>query len=184
MTWQEVADGNNAVIHQTVEWGSILAAGTKGAEDSGDSPLWDQAPDMGGLPAKQRSALAAVLEGFTSTPDDCWFGVWEGNSFHGVLPDGPRLHLPQRSMLLFHGPVHAALNQFQGEGPNIWWPRDRAWCVATEVDLMSTYVGVSTDASMAILANPALEVVGARQGQRVTWDSDTINPLPEHPYRD
>ncbi len=25
--------------------------------------------------------------------------------------------------------------------PNLWWPEDRAWFVATEIDLAWTYVG-------------------------------------------
>ena len=25
--------------------------------------------------------------------------------------------------------------------PNLWWPDDRTWCVASDIDLASTYVG-------------------------------------------
>ncbi|WP_139277699.1 hypothetical protein [Rhodococcus marinonascens] len=74
------------------------------------------------------------------------------------------------------------MNTFQGHGPNMWWPADRAWCVATDIDLMSTYVGASTEASIAVAAEATLEVVGASKDQRVTWDSDTTNPLPDRPY--
>lgn len=50
-----------------------------------------------------RTALA-VLARFTSTPDDCWFAVWEGCSSSLELPAGlPLLALPNRAYGLLHG---------------------------------------------------------------------------------
>jgi hypothetical protein len=46
--------------------------------------------------------------------------------------------------------------------PQLWWPNDRAWCVATGIDLDSTYVGASRQGVARLLAKPALEVVPAR----------------------
>jgi hypothetical protein len=43
------------------------------------------------------------------------------------------------------------------DGPNLWWPNDRAWFVATEIDLVSTYVGGSADLVRAIVASPEIE---------------------------
>ena len=41
--------------------------------------------------------------------------------------------------------------------PNLWWPDDRAWCVATEIDLAWTYVGGSAALISDVLASPRLE---------------------------
>ena len=37
------------------------------------------------------------------------------------------------------------------QSANLWWPEDRAWCVGTEIDLMTTYVGGTREAVTAIL---------------------------------
>ncbi|MFL6141792.1 MAG: hypothetical protein ACJ72N_07985 [Labedaea sp.] len=62
--------------------------------------------------------------------------------------------------------------------PNLWWPDDRAWCVATEIDLTSTYVGGGIEAIGAILADPRLEALPAHADHPITWDSDVINRRP------
>ena len=43
---------------------------------------------------------------------------------------------------------------FWGHSPNIWWPEDHAWCVATDIDLFDTYVGGSRECIKAILSDP------------------------------
>ena len=40
--------------------------------------------------------------------------------------------------------------------PSIWWPDDRAWCVATEVDGYDSYVGGSKDCVDAVLRSDLL----------------------------
>jgi hypothetical protein len=37
------------------------------------------------------------------------------------------------------------------QGPNLWWPVDRAWCVASEIDLPWTFVGGSTKLIDAVI---------------------------------
>ncbi len=44
-----------------------------------------------------------------------------------------------------------------GHSPNLWWPDDRAWCVATEIDLAWTYVGGPARLVNDVLTNPHLE---------------------------
>lgn len=41
--------------------------------------------------------------------------------------------------------------------PNLWWPDDRARCVATELDLAWTYLGGPATLISDALANPRLE---------------------------
>jgi hypothetical protein len=45
---------------------------------------------------------------------------------------------------------------------SLWWPHDRAWLVATEIDGYLTYVGGSRGAIDAILVDPTLDAVAVR----------------------
>ena len=91
----------------------------------------------------------------------------------GNLPDRKRVRLPHRDYLLFRGPVSRA--QGWEDGPNLWWPDDHAWCVASEIDLPYTYVGGPEALIDAILAHPAIEALPATIGDGITYDSDRIN---------
>jgi hypothetical protein len=68
-----------------------------------------------------------------------------------------------------------AFDFFGRQSPNIWWPDDQARCVATEIDFAWTYVGGSTAAIEAVLADPRLEALPARATHRFTHDSDLLN---------
>lgn len=94
----------------------------------------------------------------------------------------PRVRLPHRDNFLVHGTVRDAVRTLGWCGPNLWWPQDRAWFVATDIDLMSTYIGSSTDCALALAVHPTLEVIDTSNLRTVTWDSDEINPLPPRPY--
>jgi hypothetical protein len=47
---------------------------------------------------------------------------------------------------------------------------------------MATYVGASAHCIAAIVNSDALEALPVNSDQRVTWDTDTVNPLPDPPY--
>jgi hypothetical protein len=78
-----------------------------------------------------------------------------------------------RSYLLFTGTVADAVGW--EDGPNIWWPEDRAWCVASEIDHPYSYVGGSGELIEELLADPELEALPAQTDDPVTYDSDKIN---------
>jgi hypothetical protein len=84
-----------------------------------------------------------------------------------------RVRLPGRDYLLFTGSV----TQGEGweDGPNIWWPDDRSWLVASEIDFPYTYVGGSNQLIEEILAHPLLEALPATIDQGITADSDAVN---------
>jgi hypothetical protein len=128
-------------------------------EPSGAEPWPGQVPQVGTLDLADAEALAAVLGRHTSTPDRCWFCIWEGWG-SVFLEDGPRVELPGRNYALFAGPLAALPSLIEaqdGHSPNLWWPDDRAWCVATEIDLAWTYVGGPARLISGTLANPGLE---------------------------
>jgi hypothetical protein len=51
----------------------------------------------------------------------------------------------------------------------LFWPTDRSWCVATEVDFDSTLVGGDADLIAAILAEPDLETWAVEPDDDLAW---------------
>lgn len=178
VTWAEVATANRTVAHPVMEWGSLTGS-MDFFEDADQSPLWDQAPARGHLPAGVAEALTEVLRQHTVTPDDVFFGVWSGGVIAG---DAPLLVLPGREHWLLRGPIDLAAANMAEEpseqSASLWWPADRAWFVTTDIDLVTTFVGGSARCIDDLLARPALEAARVPADQRFTWDADTVNPLP------
>jgi hypothetical protein len=101
-------------------------------------------------------------------------------------PEGrksPRLRLPEREYLLFGGPLAAAAEMgwrpsdgsFDPQSPNLFWPDDQAWCVATEIDLDSTYLGGSAALVADLLADARLESLPVEPTDSTWATSDDIN---------
>lgn len=92
-----------------------------------------------------------------------------------VLGGYPRVHGPEplgRTYLLYQGPVSAAAafcveSWLWKQTPNLWWPADRKWCVATEIDLCSTYIGGSRQLIEAVLGDQRLEALPAQPGDPI-----------------
>lgn len=135
-----------------------LVAGSRG---------WGR-PGDGGLDARETEALARVLSRFTDTPGQAYFCMWEGFGLPETRAweDRPaRVRAPNRAYHLLTGPVSAAPvlpAPVEWRCASLWWPRDRAWLVATEIDGYLTYVGASRAAIDALAADPALDVAPAR----------------------
>jgi hypothetical protein len=186
--WRDVATANGRVAHAAMQWPSVTGLHPFGEED-GQPGLWDGEPAEGSLPAETAAALAAVLAGHTSAADQCWFAVWDG---YGTLAlsgaEPPAFTVPgDRRLLLLTGPLSSAAASlcappFQ-QSPNLWWPADQAWCVGTDIDFMSSYVGGTRECVAAILRQPALEALAACPSDAVTWSSDPHNPVPARPPR-
>ena len=120
----------------------------------------------------------------------------EPPAFAPEIMSGPRVRLPERDYILLSGPLETAAkigewedaaftaanpdldlpaNSAEYQPPNLFWPDDRAWCVASEIDLYSTYVG-GTEALIAeLLGDPRLEAFRVRADDPVDESSDTIN---------
>lgn len=75
------------------------------------------------------------------------------------------MQLPAREYLLLTGPVEAAADTGEiagnGQMPNLWWPADHAWCVASEIDLSSTYIGGSRALVERLCADKCIEALEA-----------------------
>ena len=130
------------------------------------------APDAGSVdwwPAYRElfASVASVGARHTSTPGTAWFGVWEGHGFIGELAGVTRFDRDLRNYHLASGPV-SAVTELREPGPrgdwlrpDLFWPDDRRWFVATDVDFWSLYVGGDADftAELAERVPTATEVV-------------------------
>lgn len=65
------------------------------------------------------------------------------------------------------------------EAPNLIWPADRSWLVASEVDFDSTLVGGSIKLIEAIVESPELEAYQIRPTDSLAADADRVNVARE-----
>lgn len=193
--WSEVAASNGRTVHPQMQFHAI-ATPLPGRATA--QPDW-YGPRCGTLGAGQVRALIPLLARHTSTPGHGWFCLWEGYGYftpgaiaplistfwpagepHELPPPLPlpippkaRVRMPQRDYMLFTGSVAQAEGWL--EGPNLWWPDDRAWCVASEIDFPYTYVAGSEALVAEVLANPGLEALPATIRDGIRADSDNLN---------
>ena len=186
VNWHQIARANRKTAHPQMQFTRLIGYASRyvvGYRDT-QPDLFDEAPEVGTLPPDAAASLARILARHTTTADHCWFAVWHG---HGNLDQAfhnqPTFQLPKREYHLAHGPLAAAaqsLATYPGRhlSANLWWPDDHAWCVATEIDFDSTYVGASEACIEELVANSELEVMPVDVTAGVTADSDTLNPAP------
>jgi hypothetical protein len=172
LSWHEVSASLGVPFETNTDWESIDGFGS---------------PQEGALEDAQLAALLPLLTSHTRTPDTCWFAVWEGRTDldrgvdmstwpHTQPPPGfdldgrPQLQLPCRSYYVVRGAVRAAAHVSAtdvfnetapdgGEGVDLWWPDDRSWFVATDIDFSLTYVCGSDALIEAILEDSRLEAI-------------------------
>jgi hypothetical protein len=186
--WTEVAAWSGMPLRREAQFHSIALPPVR---PQADAPWSGQGPEEGSLYLPDAEVLAGLAREWTATPGQCWFCLWDGYDWTGSLlarpgepavrvPDpipaafrnGPRAGLPNRDYLVYAGPVEAvtAVAPLSGLGqtPNLWWPADRAWCVATEIDLPWTYVGGPADLIERILGDERIEALAAEPGDSLT----------------
>lgn len=157
----------------------------------------------GHLPGDHLRRLLVLLRRHTNTPDDCFFALWDGfGDIHGspavgflhtgvgkgpdVPPafppeflNGPRVEIPNRSYLLFRGPLEdagrwGAADVAPGRprpinSPNLMWPFDRSWFVASEIDNPWTGVAGSSGLLEELMSDTVL-------------DAELVDPTSKVPY--
>jgi hypothetical protein len=178
ITWAEVAESTGRVVHPEMQWAALV-----GAEyyEPGRADCWDRAPATGTLPPEVARPLVANLSQQTKSPQGCWFAIWDGwGDLSTEIARAPAFDLPHRRYHLLAGPIEAAIEpQPQSQrSASIWWPSDRTWCVATEIDLDSSYVGGSFACIDQILASGSFEAFKMGPTNGITIASDAINPQP------
>jgi hypothetical protein len=184
VSWAHIAAANRRRAHGGMQLGAIT--GSERHEGEGQPGVFDDPPATGTLPPEVLGPLASALTACTTTPERCWFAVWEGYAgLSAGVRAAPTFTLPGRTHHLLTGPVAAVgdlARAVTGEGwfqsPSLWWPEDRAWCVATDVDLKSTYIGGSVSAVRHVEALPGVEAWEVAPDRGIDWLSDRLNPPP------
>jgi hypothetical protein len=183
VSWAQIADANHKIAHPQMQYNRLMGYASRYSPGYRDTQpgVIDEAPAVGMLPPDVATPLARTLDRHTTYTDDCWFAVWEGwGGLDEAFSGQPTFPLPARNYHLARGPLAAAAQSVGGGlrriSCNLWWPDDHAWCVATEIDLDSTYIGASEACIEELLANPDLEPVPLNLTAGITADSDALNP--------
>jgi hypothetical protein len=158
--WAEIAAANHKRAHVGMQFQVLI-----GSDDSYNFPsqpgVFEAPPEVGSLPRNLIDLLVPVLTRHTATPQACWFAVWEG--WGGIRKDvasAPKFDVPARSYHLLAGPIEAAtesVNEHFEQSASLWWPDDHAWCVATEIDFNTTYLGCDQSCCRELLRLPGVE---------------------------
>ncbi|MFB7508845.1 hypothetical protein [Streptomyces broussonetiae] len=148
--WSAVAAARGTRVVPGSRWYEVagLDSGYHSVTEYGLPGVRDEHPAEGPTPPDVARALVPVLTRHTTTPDRCWFGLWDG---YGRRDFGhvPAFETPGRKEVLLGGALPdvlspTSLDEF-AELPDLWWPADRAWILGGDVDLTSTYVGGSAE---------------------------------------
>ena len=164
-SWQAVAEqlgyASVPAFDVTREMESIPSAQAAGY---GSSP--------GELDIDTATTLVELLAVATATPDDAFVAVWEGwgDVPPQRFPGAAHLDTQGRGHFLLRGPLTGALHTVSvtgGDRPasGLWWPADRSWFVATEIDFEWTFVAGERTLIDRLLADDRLE------GARTTFDA-------------
>ncbi len=173
--WATIAEWTGAVVHPLMQIGKVTRTPFPYKVE------WGEAPDFGSLPFEECLALVELLKDFTATAGKCYLGYWDG--FGGFTADkyqdAPRIKAQNREYVLFHSAIEdipTFVYDHPRQSPNLWWPEDRAWCVATDIDLYDTFVGGSESCIERILCSSELEALQVTIDVRVDCGADIINP--------
>jgi hypothetical protein len=147
---------------------------------SSEPPWHGQGPSEGSPYVGDVDALVDNLADYTAGSERCFFCMWVGylgGSIAVFTPLGapplslPRQDPPQHMVALPHreyGLIEAPLSLATSldslsdglhKTANLWWPEDRAWCVASEIDHRWTYVGGSSELIAQILSDKRIETL-------------------------
>ncbi len=110
-----------------------------------------------------------ALLSLTTTPDEGYFCVWDSGV--SEVPAEKQQHalvdIPHRRSFLIEGSLRELHNWHRDLGlnaydrPSFIWPRDRAWCIAADVDSHWAGVGGSGEAITSLERHPSLHCVRA-----------------------
>ncbi len=197
--WSEVARWSGVALRPDAQFHTVALPEV---HPKAPAPWRSQGPAHGRLFLPDAEVLAEILRHHTTTPEECYFGLWDGYGFVGVpvvpvgsppagqLPDpvppaarqGQRLHLPERDYLCYSGPVEsitAPSGLRRDQTASLAWPADRAWFVASEIDLPWTYVGGTAALIDALCSDQRLEVLPASPTDPLSRIEERIDHLVE-----
>jgi len=203
VTWAEVAEALGRTAHRQMQWHKLVGSNDPPEMTGSEWPGGN--PRTGELDELSLAALCHVLQAHTLDRERCFFGlstIYGG--VEDAYPDAVQLRWWNRDFVVFSGPLAAADQvgyesglgfvaigravcsdeppppppdpvHWFAQAPNLIWPADHSWYVASEYDLDSTLVGGSRDLIDAILAAPDLETWEVERSDSLQADADKIN---------
>lgn len=181
--WTALAAQSGRVAHPLMQFDNIVAPNSGGKESTGL-----EFPDEGSLPTELAIPLTEVLESYTGSAP-VYYAVWVGfGCLDRVVRSSATFDIPGRRMYLMNAPLEAMKSSLCAKATNVStvfhqsanlvWSANRAWCLASEIDLNSSYLGGSRELIRSVLNQPDLEVLNVTAEDEITALSDRINPRP------
>ena len=178
----------NWLVGQDLPWYQLTASGPIGfpayarlrfipdptyegqRENDAESPADALTPTDDGYLTEndQFKIVAEILSPYTSTPDDCFFCLWDGWGWDAVGDDLSMVKIPNRDYWLFRGALTDLGNWGSAvkterhetvQNPAFMWPADHAWCVTGDVDPHFAVIAGPAEAIDLIIADPRLDAV-------------------------
>ena len=182
LRWEELAETRGTVAHPLMQWASVLAGYR--------NPVWNEPgwhyedPLVGALPAGTLAEVSRVLACHTRTPGQCFAGLWDG---YGWVAGSGQLQLPLRDYVVFAGDLAVFGEQgWQGrtgwdpiQSPNLLWPADAAWFLASEIDFDSTIIGGPAELIRDLQQAAGLEAMEVPPDGDLTHLGDELNETPD-----
>lgn len=169
--WADAARAAGGIAHADMQWESLTGSvpPRRQAWTFGPPRVNEVADDL-------IMSIAEALASYTQQPDSCFFAVWEGNTAIADLANSyPLSGIGGLNYLLLHGSLSRAADTLRGLRPNLWWPADRTWCVATHFDFDSAFFACPLAAGDDLVTNRSLEAWGMSPTADITSNSDTLN---------
>jgi hypothetical protein len=195
--WSEVSKWSGVAMNPQVQWHEIALPFVR---PMAEPPWRGQGPAEGSLYGPDAEALIEHLVRATDAADTCYLCIWDGYgggvSYAAPAPQKSELPrrrdqhasviMPFREYVLYERPLLDATSFEIGgrrpQTPNLWWPSDRSWCVASEIDCQWTYLGGSRALIDEVLADDRIESLPASAGDPVFvefagWLAELIDRL-------
>lgn len=161
IAWRVVADGRGT-DRASLSTGSMVSP----VEQVSSDPT---IPEAGSPDVVTARRLVELLGPATSTPEDVFAIPWVGwgglprSAFPGAA-NVPDPNHSGREGFLLRGPLHGLAIPLDEDGRRrgamLWWPADRAWVAACEIDLPWTYVCGPPTLIRTLVDDDVLEAVG------------------------
>lgn len=169
--WADVAATAGKVMHPLVQWERLLGH---------DEPRGGTS-DVGYLDPQVLAALAPLLGRATMTPGDALAAYWVGGT--GQTLTGRSATIARYDYVLTQTDTAELAEPGWGlrlgfridDPPQLLWPEDHAWVLATEIGWDSTIVAGSRTLIDAILTDGRFEAYPVDEDSDLSWNGDTIN---------
>ncbi|ROS52528.1 hypothetical protein [Frigoribacterium sp. PhB24] len=169
--WADVAASAGKVMHPLVQWERLLDL---------DEPRGGTS-DVGSLDPQVLAALAPLLGAGTTTPGDALAAYWVGGTGQGLV--GRSVTIDRYDYVLVQTDTAELAEPGWGpsigfrtdEPPQVLWPEDHAWVLASEIDWDSTIVAGSRALVDSILTDGRFEAYPVDEDSDLSWNGDTVN---------